>query len=150
MREELVNIRLTRYFDVSVGLIDIDAVKRLENAFVTEVDTVFNTDNTNEVFDSVDIDAFDGQIVNLSTYEHAVPFVGSLVEATLMRRRFETMSRDDGIDKLFPEGTGFGVTLKSMLYREDHVFRDDTTVSTKVPVGILCIDDNKGRLIWWR
>ncbi len=149
MRKELVNIRLTRYFDVSVGLVDIDAVNRLENAFVTVVDTVFNTDNTNEVFDSVDIDASDGQIVNLSTFEHAVPFVVSLVEATLMRCRFETMSCDDGIDKLFPKGAGFGVALKSMFYREDHDFGDDTTVATKVPVGVLCIDDNEGRLIWW-
>ncbi len=105
MREEHVNIRLTRYFDVSVGLIDIDAVKRLENAFVTEVDTVFNTDNTNEVFDSVDIDASDSQIVNLSTYEHAVPFVGSLVEAMLMRCRFEAMSCESSPPALGDSGS---------------------------------------------
>ncbi len=79
-----------------------------------------------------------------------MPFVGALVEATLMRCRFETMSCDEGIDKLFPKGAGFGVALKSMLYREDHVFGDDTTVAAKVPVGVLFIDDNGGRLIWWR
>ncbi len=60
MHEELVNIRLTRYFDVSVGLIDVNTVKRLQDAFVTEVDPVVDAYNMDEVFDSIKIRASNG------------------------------------------------------------------------------------------
>jgi hypothetical protein len=47
--------------------------------------TVYPTDDTDEVLDSVDVRASNRKIVNLSANEHAVPFVCTLVEAALMR-----------------------------------------------------------------
>ncbi len=103
MCQELVNVRLARYLYMAVGLMNIDAVKRVQNALITKVNAILRTDGLNEVFDSVDVRASDSEIVNLSADEHAVPFVSTLIEAALMRRRCKTMACDDGVHEFLPE-----------------------------------------------
>ncbi len=45
MREQFVDVGLACDFDISITLFDIDAIERIQNAFVKEVDTVFRADD---------------------------------------------------------------------------------------------------------
>jgi hypothetical protein len=87
MCQELVNVRLARYFYVPIGLMDIDAVECIQDALIAKVNAIFGTDSMNKVLDSVEIRASNSKIFNLSANEHAVSFVVcTLIEAALMRR----------------------------------------------------------------
>ncbi len=137
-------------FDISITLFDIDAIERIQNAFVTEVNTVFRADDAHKVSDRVGIDTTDSQIVDLTTDEHAMTLVDALVETPLMGCRSEAMTSDDGIYELFPERPRFRMTLKGMLDRKHHVARDGDFVSGKIPIGVLVVDNHESWLIrWW-
>ncbi len=98
----------------------------------------------------VGVDTPDGQIVDLATDEHAMALEDALVQAALVGRRRETVTSDDRVHELFPECAGFRMALEGMLDREHHVTRGSDTVTSKVPIGVLVVDDHKGRFIWWR
>ena len=57
------------------------------------------------------------------------------------------MSSDDRVNELFPKRTGFWMALKGVLNRKHHIARDGDAMASKVPVSVLIVDDNKGRLI---
>jgi hypothetical protein len=48
--------------------------------FVAKIDDVFGADCTNKIFNGVGVDASNGQIVDLATYEHAIALVDTLIQ----------------------------------------------------------------------
>ena len=93
---------------------------------------------------------YKGHVVNLATYKHSVSLVRSVIKAALVGCRSETVTCDDGVHELFPKRSGFWMALESVLNREHHFSRDDSAVTSEIPVGILIIDDHERGLIWWR
>ena len=146
MGQELVDVGFARDFDVPVALFDIDAIKGIQNAFVAEVDAVVGTNGRNERLDCCDVDTSNSQVVDLAANEHAMAVERTLVQTALMCCGLETVTRNDRIDKLFPKGAGFWVALKCVLDGEYQFARDGDAMVVEVPIGILVVDDDKGRL----
>ena len=77
--------------------------------------------------------------------------VTTLVDAAFMDSGFEAVACDDTVNKLFPEGTGFRMTLEGVLDWENHVAVEGDTMASLVPIGVLIVNENKRRLVWrWR
>ena len=62
-------------------MLDDDTVERVQNdTFVAKIDTVFGADHTNKIFNGVDVNATDSQIVDLATDKHAMTLVTPLIK----------------------------------------------------------------------
>ena len=67
-------------------MFDDDAVERVQNTFVAKIDTVFGADHTNEIFNGIDVNATDSQIVDLATNKHAMTLVIPSIQAPFVDR----------------------------------------------------------------
>ena len=57
------------------------------------------------------------------------------------------MASDHSIDETFPQSTGFGMSLKRVLDRENHGTVDGDTKTSCIPIGVLVVDANECRLL---
>ena len=72
-------------------------------------------------------------------------FEDSVVDGFIVcgRVELEFVGRKDGVDVRFPEVTGFGVTLESVLNGKDERAVDGSTETVVVPIGIGIVDGDK-------
>ena len=71
----------------------IDAVERVQNPFVTQINLVFRADYGYQFIDGFNVLSTDGKIFNLSGDEHLEAVVDTIVQASLMGCGFETVAR---------------------------------------------------------
>ena len=60
IRKHFIHILFTGYLDVTIRLLNIDAIEGVEYAFVAKIDTIILTNGANKVTDSFRVNASNG------------------------------------------------------------------------------------------
>ena len=96
MGQKFVDVGFAQDLGVTVALCNVNTIERREDTFIAEINTVVCTDAGNEIADSCQVDAADGEVIILTADKHPLTLVHTVVKAALMGSEGETVTGAHG------------------------------------------------------